>query len=321
MPNRGSWVEINLAYLRHNITQIQNRSQARLILPVKADAYGHGAVAVAKTAVECGVDFFCVANIGEAAALRENWITQKILLIVPLTVEDCPKVLDLELRPTICNTDVAYYLAELARKRNKIVKVHLEIDTGMSRGGVWYENFIEFFQTIVNIPELQIEGLYTHFASADEGDLFFTQEQQRRFQEILDLKPVMSCKSVLVHFHHIAKGRSVSYNRKYFAKRDTKVGVIDIGYADGFNRKLSNCGQVIIRGKKAPVIGTVCMDMTMIDITDIPEAAISDEVIIVGNQGNEWISADHIAKTINTINYEVLTLFGTLNKREILNKT
>lgn len=366
MPNRGSWVEINLTHLKDNLRAIQKRSGAKLILPVKADAYGHGAVPVTRAAIECGVDFFCVANIGEAIQLREHWVTQKILLIVPLVKDDCEAVVEKGLRPTLSDMETARFLGKIARNHEKTIPIHLEVDTGMSRGGIWHAEFLSFYRKIQQLPELRVEGLYTHFASADEGDLFFTEEQQRRFlavlsqiqaeyplppiihnansaailqlgatpfshvrpgisvygyyssdhiERVLELKPVMACKTELVHIQPVQKGRSISYNRTFFVKRDSRVGIIDIGYADGFSRALSNRGEVLIRGRRAPIIGTVCMDMAMIDLTDLPEANLNDEVVIIGRQEHETISADDLARDIGTINYEIVTLLGMLNKR------
>ncbi|OQY30382.1 MAG: alanine racemase [Candidatus Cloacimonetes bacterium 4572_55] len=372
MPNRGSWVEINLGRLRRNIQRIQHRSKADIILPVKADAYGHGAVETVKVARECGIDFFCVANVGEAVELRQAGVQDKILLVVPLVKDDCEAIIQYDLRPTICNVSAARELSKIALKTRHMIRVHLEVDTGMGRGGVWHHDFLPFFRAVVNIPEIRIEGIYTHFASADEGDLFFTEEQLRRFrlvlfqieslyrqripiihsdnssailqlgaagfshvrpgiavygyypsrhiQKTIKLEPVMSCKTELVHIQDIQKGRSVSYNRTYFLREDSQVGVIDIGYADGYSRRLSNRGKVLLRGKKAPVIGAVCMDMTMVNLENIPYAKINDEVVILGRQGNEEITIEELAESIGTIHYEVATLLGLLNKRVFIDE-
>ncbi len=358
--------EINLKSLVDNfhfiksITKRANKS-TKIIAIVKADAYGHGAIEVSKCLQKNNVDYLGVAFYDEALSLRESKIDCPILLLFDREIEGIFKY---KLTPVIFDINHAKELSEYARKKGVKIPVHVKVETGMGRLGI-YENICEQVRKIANMPNLSIEGVMSHLSIAE--DPLWSAEQINKFKElkkclsnlgispifhisnsagifledaifdavrpgimlygystksVLDgIRPCMTLKTKLLDIRKLPKGTPISYGKTFITKRDSLIGVIPIGYADGYFRRLSNRGFIIVRGKKAPVVGTICMDITMIDLTEIPEARVEDEVIILGSYGNEKITAWDIASWADTIPYEVLTSLGSKAKKKYIYET
>lgn len=359
---RPTWAEINLDNLKHNIMEIKKiiSSTSRLCAIVKADGYGHGAVEVAREALACGASYLGVSFIDEALELRENDITASILILGFTPENQFDKIIEYNITQTVYNFESAVILSENALKRNKKAKVHIKIDTGMSRIGFCPETCSTFeMKKLFSLKGLEVEGIFTHFARADERDKSFTNEQFQIFTEavkaiedggceipikhaansagilqypethldmvrpgiilyglypsdevtknLISLKPLMSLKTRVSHVKVLPKGKAISYGGTYITQRQSVIATLPVGYADGFLRLLSSRAQVLIKGQRAPVVGRICMDQCMVDVTDIQgPVSIGDEVILIGDDGNHKISAEKIAKLTGTINYEVV---------------
>ncbi|HCY86565.1 MAG TPA: alanine racemase [Desulfobacteraceae bacterium] len=362
-------VEVDLEALRRNITALQGLTpdHTRLMAVVKANAYGHGVVPVAKTALDCGAAFLAVARISEAVELRDAGIFAPILLFGEVLPDQAAYLAAHEIRATVTGVDQAKALSERMAAEKRPLKIHIKMDTGMGRLGMVHPSLtedtgnlsavIEQICAIQALENLHAEGLYTHLAKADETDKTHARDQIRRFKDTTDelarmgarpeilhaansagvidlpeshfdmvrpgialyglwpshevdktrisLTPVMAIRSRIIQVKQVPKGFGVSYGMTHVTREPTCIATVPIGYADGYSRLLSNCGTMIVRGRKAPVVGRVCMDFTMIDVGRIKGVIPGDEVVILGRQGNEEVSADHIAGLTQTINYEV----------------
>jgi len=354
--------EIDLKALVHNFSKVKAilnpiKPACRVIAIVKADAYGHGAVEVAHILEKQSVFAFGVAFFEEAVILRESGIKSKIIVLFDREVEGLFKY---NLTPVVFDFKQAQALSKEAFKRKTNLPVHVKVETGMGRLGI-FDAPCETIKKIAQLPNIKIEGIMSHLSEAENRQ--WTVEQISRFKEIQEcvnstginpvfhisnsqgliypealfdavrpglmlygycssfdseLKPCMKVKTRIVDIRKLRKGSPVSYGRTFVTKGDSLIGVIPVGYADGYFRKLSNRAKVIVRGKKVPVVGTVCMDLTMIDLTDVPESEIDDEVIILGDSDNEKITAKDIAEWAETIPYEVLTSLGSRAKRKYI---
>lgn len=355
---------IDLSALAHNL------GEARRCLPpscgilavVKADAYGHGAVAVARALADLGVSRFGVASVREGAALREAGLQAPILVLGALLPEQIPGLLAYGLTPVVHDPGIADRLAEMVRSRREPYPVHVKADTGMSRLGMDPQAILSLLTSPVFKGPLRVEGLLTHLADADGQAFEYTHSQITRFQSLVQqveaaglsiplihaansaaiigypsahftlvrpgimlygyhaapsggastvLRPVLSLKTRIVQLRAVASGESISYNRTHVAGRPTKIAVLPVGYADGYNRALSNRGHVLIQGRRAAVVGRICMDMTMVDVTEIPAVQPGDEAVLIGRQGTEQITADDLAALLGTIPYEILCAIGS----------
>lgn len=353
--------EINLSALSHNLRVVKSKAKARTILAVvKAQAYGHGAVRVSRHLLRNGVSMLGVAFTREAIELRDAGI--KAPLVVFFERGKAETYLRYSLTPVIYDFKSARALSLKARSYNRILPVHIKVDTGMGRIGLRIENARQEIQKISGLRNLQLEGLMSHLTDAEITDREFTALQVRRFKDLIStlktdnihfkyhhiansaavlrlpaahfdmvrpgimlygygparkniLRPVLSLKSRVMYIKKVPAGTPISYGRTFTTRRASTIATISIGYGDGYNRKLSNRGQVLINGKRAPVIGRVCMDTTMVDITNIPGVKENAEVVLIGRQGKEEISASDIADQIGTIPYEVLTSIGERPKR------
>ncbi|MEK7215094.1 MAG: alanine racemase [Chloroflexota bacterium] len=352
---RPLWAEVDLDALTHNIRQIQRRigPDRQILAVVKANAYGHGAPAVAGAAVAAGATHLGVACVDEGVQLRAAGIGAPIVLLGFLPAWEAAVAVVHRLTPTVTTPETAHALDAACRTHRTTVDIHLKIDTGMGRFGVNPDEAPAFAQFLQTLPTLNLRGVYTHFAVADETDKTFTRRQFALFMETagrlppgllrhvansaaiadlpemgldmvrpgialygcypspyvgrdLDLRPVLSLKSYVARVHTLAAGETVSYGRTWTAPRASRIALIPCGYADGLPRITSNRGAVLIRGRRAPVVGRVCMDQHMVDVTDIPEVALGDEAVIIGRQGDAVITAEEIAALAGTINYEVL---------------
>jgi len=357
------------AYYRPTIAKIYlnnliyNYMQFRKLLPesveiapvIKADAYGHGAVICAKELSKHGVKTFCVAFIDEAAELRKAGIEGDILLLGSTKKEFAEHIIELNLIPAVFEYKMALALNEACKAKGKSCAVHIKVDTGMGRIGLAYEDAVKEIIKISRLENITIQGIFSHYSSADEKDKTYTNLQKSRFLKVLDelgqagikipvkhiansaasididqfdmnmirlgislygyypsreviknkvsLKPVMELQTEIAYIKNVKKGESISYNRQFTAPRDMTVATLPIGYADGYRREFKNKAFVEINGCKALVIGTVCMDQIMIDITDIKNVKKDDTAILFGTN---TIGADDLADISNTISYEIL---------------
>lgn len=363
---RPTRAEINLAALRHNLRIVARLAGNAKVWPVlKADGYGHGAPAVARTLERAGTPGFCVALLEEAIELRDAGITVPILVMGGFHEASRGAFEEIAARdvvPVVYDPGQVEALARAARAMDRPVVAHLKIDTGMARLGVRMNDLESFAACLAKNPDVQITGLMTHLASADAvPPSEATREQLAKFEEATsrlaraglavegcvrhaansaallrgdavfdavrpglaifgvsplageaqDLKPVMRVRSEIVDLRSIEAGESVGYGALFRASRPTRIATIPMGYADGLSRALSNKGHVLVRGKRAPIVGAVSMDMSMIDVTDVPGTALRDEVVVLGAQdgalGKDAIQADEVAAACGTIAWEVMT--------------
>ena len=358
-PSRLSWVEIDLDALAVNVRGIKSLigEQVALMAVVKADAYGHGAISVSRTAILNGAEYLAVSSMDEALELREAGIEEPILLLNYTPVSAVRQAIRQHITLTVYDLDLARAYDRVARELEAKLHIHVKVDTGMGRLGVTKTEAMNLFRHLMNLSHLDIEGIYTHFASADE-DVEFTELQVKAFKDILKplrasgfnfayihaansagtlaskdnhfnmvriglamyglspsstirvpegFRPVLSWKSVVAQVKTLPRDHSVGYGRTYVTTGDERIAVIPVGYADGFRRAPNNWQEVLIHGQRAPIIGRVSMEKTTVNVSNIPDVSIGDEVVLLGTQGNETISADEVAERLGTNNYEVVT--------------
>lgn len=354
---RDVYAEIDLDAIRHNLTEIRRRINpaSKLCAVVKANAYGHGAIEVSKVAVECGADFLAVATVDEGLELRRAGFNLPILILglVPYNAVDA--VVANDLTQAVADLELAEKISDAAARLCKLAKVHLKIETGMGRIGVYPDNAVTLAAQISKLPNVELEGMFSHFADADSLDRTFTNHQIEIFKEtaskirragvgikichlaesasILDipeahfdmvragiinyglypsadvrktieLKPAMKLVARIVYLKKISAGVSIGYGREFVAERDSLIATLPLGYADGYIRAYKGF-HVDIGGKLAPIAGRVCMDQTMVDVTDIDGVKVGDEVILFGSDA---VTIDDAARHLNTINYEITCL-------------
>ncbi len=362
----NTYAEINLNALEHNIKAYMDilPEKTKIIAVVKANAYGHGMLEVAKKALECGAEMLAVAQIEEGIELREKDFECPVIVMGGILPSDLKLAVEYKLTPFIYTPEQLVALDKFASDAEQPAKFHLKIETGMNRIGILpgeeLENFLKVLDGLSNV---KMTGICSHFANADETDKEFASEQYKKFvqgrkqvreanyfpnahiansaagasydfarlefirlgismyglhsEELkkMELEPVMSLKTKVVHVKTIRKDETVGYSRTFRAQREVDVATIPIGYADGFRRSFSNKGAVLIRGKRANVIGNVCMDHCMVDVTEIEGVKTGDEVVVIGKQNDDEITADEIAELTDTIHYEIVTCIGQRVKR------
>ena len=360
---RPAWIEISLPALRHNTAAFRKvlRERSEIMGIIKANAYGHGAIKIADTLKQEGIHRFGVALVQEGIELRENGVTDPILILGYTPEEDFTNLLRYNLTPTLYATEQAIHLDRHAREMGKIACAHLKIDTGMGRIGYLPEpESIEKIKQITALPNLDFEGIFSHQAWADAPDDTVAARQFERFEKFLDrleqaglrfklthiansattinyphmhldlvrvgislyglfpdarmaihpkidLKPVMRVKAKLVHIKEVPEGTPISYGCTFTTPRKSIIGTIPMGYADGIPRALSSKGEVLVRGRRCPIAGRICMDQFMVDLTDLRGGKIGDEVVFLGAQEKARITADEIAEKAGTIAYEIVT--------------
>ena len=355
---RPVWAEVNLDNIKFNLNQvIKNVPEETMVMAVvKADAYGHGVLPVAQAAVETGADRLAVALPEEGRELREADYKLPIQILGEVLPEQVSILVDNDLIPTISKLETVELLNALAGKKDIVKKVHVKVDTGMGRIGVFPDNAVNFIKEVMSFENIEVEGLMTHFAKADEADKDYTYNQWDQFQMVIDrleeekieipikqaansatiidlphmalnmvrpgimmyglrpshevdqdfqLKPALSWKAKIVYLKEVPAGTGISYGATYITKKRAKIATIPMGYADGYSSLLSNKGEVLINGQRAPIRGRVCMDQFMVDVTHIDDVKVGDEVILIGKQGNAEFSATEMADIIGTINYEI----------------
>ncbi|WP_027356504.1 alanine racemase [Desulfofundulus thermocisternus] len=369
---RPVWAEVNLGAIAHNIREIRKLIQpgTKLMAVVKADAYGHGAIPVARVALASGAQYLAVAILDEALALRREGITAPILILGYTPPEQACILVEYDLTQTVFSLEVARAISAAAETAGKIVRVHIKVDTGMGRIGVFPDEAPEFAEAISRLPGIFIEGVYTHMACADERDKTYTYWQFRRFKEalagikargltiplkhvansattldlpemhldmvrtgiimyglwpssevrrVIDLKPAMQLKARVAYIKRVPAGTSISYGRKFTTNSPSIIATLPLGYADGWSRLLSNKAEVLIHGQRAPLVGRVCMDQCMVDVTRIPGVQPGDEVVLFGVQGEQFLPVEEVASHIGTINYEMVCMISKRVPRIYLN--
>jgi len=356
-----AWAEIDLDALEHNLACIRARAgdAVRTMLVVKADAYGHGAVAIAHHARQCGVRAIGVGASSEALELRQSGVRSRILVLGTIVDEEASAALRHDVEIGLHSSDRRRFLQELASKLGVTARVHLKIDTGLGRLGVLPHKALELLEEIRNSSHLELAGVMTHIA-APRGALDpRTREQLDEFDSVLararerdllrgwihaansacvftgaplydcirpgisaygvlpgdlpganDLQPVMSLHSQIVFLKDIPAGASVGYGGTWTASRPTRIATIPCGYNDGLAWRLSNVGEVLVRGVRAKIVGRVSMDYTCIDVGHVHGASVGDRVTLVGSQGGERITLEEVAQKIETIAYEVSCAIG-----------
>ena len=364
VPTRPTRAEIDLAAIAANVQMACRLAgpATAVMAVVKADAYGHGAVPVARAALAAGATWLGVAIPEEAVVLRSAAIRSRILVLGPIAPEQAPLVVAHDLDQCVSDPSQATALSRAAASRGCDLRLHLKVDTGMGRVGLPPTEVRLAAERIAGLPGLRLAGLMTHFAESDADDPTFTREQLARFRAAartlhtvglavplrhaansaalirhpearLDLVrpgimlygcspcatrrpgdpallPALRLRTAISHIADLPAGSSVSYGRTFVAPRDMRIATLPIGYADGLPRLLSGRGHALVRGRRVSIVGRVCMDMTMVDATPVPEVRLGDEAVLIGRQGAEEITADEVADLAGTISYEVLCRVG-----------
>ena len=360
---RPTWVEIDLSAIGNNTRQVQALvgPQVHILASLKADAYGHGALKVARTVLHNGASMLGVATVSEATPLREAGISAPILVFGYVPLWQMREAVRLGLTITLYSIESARALSRSAQALQKTVNVHVKVDSGMGRLGIRAEqidDILALLREIHSLPGLQLEGMFTHFAMADNADLTHAHMQLSRFQQVLQaveaeqlrppiihaansaamlnlpearfdmvrpgialygldpspdarlpegFRPALSFKTTVAQVKDIPAGEGISYGCTYVTEQPTRVAVLPVGYADGFRRGPTNWGTVLIHGQEAPILGRVCMDQCMVDVTTIPQTRMGDEVVLIGQQGQAMLTAEQVAQRLGTINYEVVS--------------
>lgn len=347
------WSEINLEAIRNNLRQIKRTigSKIKIMAVIKANAYGHGLISVAEVCQQEKVSYLAVANLDEALKLRQAKISLPILILGYVPEEDFANALRNKITLTLYDFGMAKKLEQVAKSLGRTTSVHIKIDTGMHRLGIFPEDAVKFFTEIKKFPAIKIEGIYSHFA--DASNKIYSLEQIKKFKDVLqklekagfslpiihmansqagltlpqahfdmvrvglaiyglneNLKfrqSALSLKSKIAQIKTVEKGKYIGYCMTYKTKKPAKLATIAIGYADGYSRSLSNIGEVLVHGKRCPVRGRICMNQTIIDVSEIANVKIGDEVVLIGRQGPEEITVNEVAQKINTIPYEIVS--------------
>lgn len=364
-----AWAEVNLDAILFNIESIKKNisDHAKIIAVIKTDGYGHGAEHIARILEnDDKVWGYAVATAEEAFALRDSNIRKPILILGYTFPYSYERLIKDDIRPTVFMLDSAKELSDQAVKSGKKCRIHIKIDTGMTRIGIHPDDDgIELIRQIAALPGLEIEGVFTHFATADEADKTKAYGQMELFKEYveriqkelkldipmkhcsnsagivempeanmdavragiilyglwpsavvkadkkIELEPVLSLKSRIVYIKTVPKGQEISYGGTFTTIRDTRVATICLGYGDGYPRSLSNIGHVLVKGQKAPILGRVCMDQFMIDVTDInADICVGDKVTLIGKSGDEMITMEELGELSGRFNYELACDLG-----------
>ncbi|MEJ2364456.1 MAG: alanine racemase [Deltaproteobacteria bacterium] len=370
----GSTIDIDLAALRYNFSKVKElvKQSTAVLAVVKSDAYGHGMVPVARELENLGVEYLGVSTCREGVALRQGGVKSPVLLLLGVEEDELAQVIQYRLTPAIFRSDVAQAVSTAALTAGTVIPVHLKIDTGMGRLGVPYDEADGFLEMINSLEGIKVEGLLSHFASADEGDKSFSNEQLERFRRILDqaqkvglkpryahiansagvidlpnsylqlvrpglmlygappsqelhhpipLRPVMTVKTRVLQLKEVPTGSPIGYGCTYTTTRPSLIATLPVGYDDGYDRLLSNKGEVLLKNRRAPVVGRISMCLTTVEVTDIPGVQPDDEVVLLGRQGDEEITADDIAAKISTINYEIFCNLGGYRNKVFINSS
>lgn len=357
-----TYAEINLSAIESNLKELKKiiHDGVKVLAVVKADAYGHGAVGVALD-IQNEVDYFAIAELGEALELRKAGVVKPILILSYTSPKQYEAIIENNITQTVFNFDDAVEISKAAQRLGKTALVHIAVDTGMSRIGFFCNGeSADAVKKITELPNLIVEGLFSHFACADSIDRASVNHQQALFSDFVkaleergvkiplkhicnsaglltgceqydmvrlgivmyglypekwlndgsvNIKPAMRIVSHITHIKDVPEGTGVSYGHTYFTSKKTRIATVCIGYADGYQRALSNNAYVIVNGELAPIIGRVCMDQLMVDVSGISNARVGDEVTILGSDGIAEITPEELAELAGTINYEVICQF------------
>lgn len=355
-----TWTEVNLDAIAKNVRNIKELigEKKELMAVVKGNAYGHDILEVSSVVLKNGASRLAVARLEEGIFLRKAGVVAPILILGLTLKQQAELLVYYNITPAVCEYEMIEKLSESAIKVGKVVKVHLKVDTGMGRIGILSHDILRFIKKIRALKKVKIEGIFTHFSVADEKNKTYTEEQFKKFMQVLTLLekeekripikhvgnsatlldlphmwldlvrpgisiyglypskevqktikliPAHSFRTRIVFLKELSAGEYVSYGRTYTTiKKRTKVASLPVGYADGYNRLLSNQGEVLVRGRRFPIIGRICMDQCMVDVSSLFEVKIGDEVVLWGRQGQEEITVEEISEKIGTINYEIV---------------
>lgn len=368
---KRTWAEISLNAIEHNYNVIRNKvaDDTKVCCVIKADGYGHGAVELSQVYEKLGADFFAVSNIDEGIEIRKSGSKLPIVILGYTPVSEAENLAEYDISQAVFSLEYAKELSEKCVEEDCICKMHIKVDSGMSRIGFMCQEFprdeysIEEICEACCLPNLEVEGLFTHFCVSDEDaeGREFTNKQYENFIHVrdslkkrgvdisvvhcsnsgaiedypetccdmvragiilyglapsskladrLDLVPAMTLKTVVAFVKEVQKGATISYGRTFTADRKMKIATVPIGYADGFIRQNAKDGYMMVNGKKAKIVGRICMDQTMLDVTDIEDVKTGDEVVVFGTGENGEPTADSLAEHTGTINYETVCLVG-----------
>jgi alanine racemase len=362
-PIRPTWVEIDLSAIASNTRQLAALvgPRVRILASLKADAYGHGAVKVGHTVLRNGASMLGVATVSEAIPLREAGISAPVLVFGYIPAWQMREAVRLDVTLTLYSIEAAQAASRAALALGKTALAHIKVDSGMGRLGIRaeeLENIVHLVKMVRELPGLQLEGIFTHFAMADARDQAHTRVQFARFQNVLQVleeegirpplahaansaatltfpearldmvrpgialfglhpseetplpetfRPALSFKTQVSQVKLVPAGECISYGCAFYTERPTTIAVLPVGYADGFRRAPANWGSVLIHGQSAPLLGRVCMDQCMVDVSHIPQTRVGDEVVLIGRQGRASLTAEQVAQRLGTINYEVVS--------------
>ena len=361
---RSAWIETDLTAIVHNVSEIKRwiGPDTEVLAVVKANAYGHGLVEVAIASIEAGARMLGVAFASEAVALRHAGIVAPILVLGCALPEESTALVALGISQAVSNAEIVEALSSAAVAQRKRARVHAKIDTGMGRVGVACERAVPFVEGLLRRPGIELEGIMTHFATADQPeDLSFAYTQLHRFQAVveklhrkgidtkwrhaansaaivfmhesfldmvrtglllygipptdgdppgLELRSALSLKAKMTQLRTVRPGESVSYGRTFVPQRRSRLGIVPVGYADGYSRGHSNRGEVIVKGQRVPIVGRVCMDQFVVDVTELEGLRLGEPVVLIGQQGQERITAWDVALSMGSIPHEVLSALG-----------
>lgn len=353
---RPVWAEVDLNALKRNYERIKAYTTSEIMPIVKANAYGHGAIPTVKALYEAGARRFGVAMLEEALEIKQAFPSVKVMTIGFMPADFAQTIVQEDIITGVYQFSQAEALSKEALAQGKKATIHIKVDTGMGRIG-FREDALQQIQRIAELPNIYIEGIYTHFAASDQVDLTFAREQLKKFLTLCDrlkalgikipirhaassaaiiqfpeahldmvrpgiilyglppslqvgrnvgFEPVMTWKARIAHIKTISAGETVSYGCTFRAAYPTRVATVPVGYADGLQRALSNRGEMLVKGRRATIIGRVCMDQTMLDVTKIPGAEVGSIVTLLGTDGYERIDATEMAEWLETINYEIV---------------
>jgi alanine racemase len=361
-------LQVDLAALEHNYRQLRQlcEPQVSFLAVVKADAYGHGLLPVARRLVAAGVDYLGVGSLEEGLALRGAGIATPVLLLLSILPDEAPSAVAAGQDIVLFREDVAQAVAAAAREQGKQARVHLKCDTGMGRLGLLPDDVLPFLRLIKNYPQLEVRGLISHLAVAEQEDKTYTRKQFKEFGDLLAaarregwelplshiansaalwehqeahfnlvrpglmlygsppaphrpppvaLKPAMSFRSRVLQVKRVPPGSSISYGCTYTTAGWCDLAVLPVGYCNGYSRLLSNRGEVLIQGRRAPIRGRVCMNLTMVEVTHIPGVKEGEQATLLGGDGTDRISAEEVAEWAHTISYEIYCSLGNANPR------
>lgn len=370
------WLEIDLDQLKRNYEAISKaiHYKSGFLGVVKANAYGHGAVEVAETLVEAGTSILGVSSISEALEIRRTLEKVDLLILGYVMKAQMEEAIENNFIVSLFSLKQAEYASKISKKMGCTLRTHIKIDTGMNRVGIQYDEGVAEIKIIKTLPNLKIEGIFSHFATSDEKDSSFMMIQYARFKKVLDqlelekikipcqhicnsggvlsgkselymdlvrpgillyghypsddlvksipVKPVMTFKSRITHIKTLDHDSGISYGLTYTGKAGDKIATIPVGYGDGYPRDLSNLGHVLVQGKKMPIVGKICMDQLMIDVSSLPEVCLEEEVILMGGwpDSDIYISAEEIGKSIGHTTYELMCMVARRVPRVYIKK-